>query len=90
MGGELTANCTTWLSIDCCCDTYPRHVSLIQSLSADLRCTNLVDEDRLPEFFNELYDCSRILRFIENPSRFSFPQQFLGSFLNVFQGSTDD
>lgn len=51
---------------------------------------NLVDEDRLAEFFDELDNRSRVLRFIEELRRLPFVQQRLGSFLDVFQGSIDD
>lgn len=51
---------------------------------------NLVDEDRLAEFFDELDDRPRVLRFIEELRRLPFVQQRLRLFLDVFQGSTDD
>ena len=50
----------------------------------------LVDEDCLSEVLEKLDDGLRVLRFVEDLSRLSFPQQCLRSILDVFQGPTDD
>lgn len=69
----LTANCATWLSMDRCCDSFPKPIS--STRSAVLDRTYLVDQDRLPKFFDKLDNHSRILLLIENPGHLPFLQQ---------------
>ena len=52
--------------------------------------THLVDENRLPKVLDELDDRSRVLLFIEDPSRLPFPHQRMRPFFDILQGSTDD
>ena len=47
---KLTFSWTTWLYIDCCCDTYPTRQ---RSLTLAVPDTDLVDENGLPKLFYE-------------------------------------
>ena len=86
---KLTANCATWLSIDCCCDSYSNTLTLLDPNSSQSNNAYLVDEDRLSKVLNKFDGRLRVLCFIEDPGRLPLSQQRLGSSLDVFQGSTD-
>jgi len=63
---KLTVNCATWLSIDRCCDSYPKHVNHARCRrSSD--SAHLVDEDCLPKILDELDDGGRVLGFVQDP-----------------------
>jgi len=63
-----TVKWTTWLYIDCCCDTCPTRQRFPTLMVSD---ADLVDEDSLPEFFYQGDDFFRVLRLIEDPSDLS-------------------
>jgi hypothetical protein len=87
-GGEPTVSFETWSSIDCCCDNYPGRFSSARSKVPS--GVYLVYDERLPKILDELGDSFRVLRFIEDPPRPSFPLQLLSALLDTFQGSTGD
>lgn len=65
---KLTVKWTTWLYMDCCCDTCSTcQLPLIPMVPG----TDLVYEDSLPKFFYESNDFLRILCLIKEPSNLS-------------------
>ena len=84
----LTTNCAIWSLADNCCDNYQIRVSSARSVV--LSRTYLVDDYRLPKFFDELDNHSGISLLVKDLGRLPFPQQRQGSLLNVFQGSSTD
>ena len=55
---------TTWLYIDCCCDTFPR---CQKDSTVKHAGTYLIDKDSLSESLHKFYDFLRVLRLIEDP-----------------------
>jgi len=66
---EPTVNWTTWLYIDCCCDTCCR--SVILGCDRPRLVTNLIHEDGLSELFNKCDDFLRISRLVQDPRNLS-------------------
>jgi len=79
---KLTVKWTTWLYIDCCCDTCP---TCQRCLISTLFVTDLIDKDSLPKLFYKLDDFLGILFLIEGPSDLSLVRQCHRSLSNVFQ-----